>query len=132
MKVANITNQPAPPPPNTVEGAAGGEAAKLQFIAESENEEFMLFRETHGKIWAFPRAHLVSSQMKDRTVCEFNFRTHLVTFGGNDCTRIYRPLLDLEVCAVIVAKWPEPPLHVRTVGWLKVEENDIETKESKP
>jgi hypothetical protein len=124
------TNKPMPPAA-TADGPAGSEAMKLGFIAESGNEEFLLFREARGKTWVFPRAHLVSSRMKERIVCEFNFRTHLVTFGGNDCTRIYRPLLDTEVCAVVVADWPEPPPHVRTVVWLKVKENDTELKQGK-
>lgn len=109
-----------------------GEAKKLGFIADAKNEEFLLFRENDGKMWAFPRAHLVSSRIKDRIVCEFNFRTHLVTFGGNDCTQIYRSLLKMEVCAVVAAvDWKTPPLHVRTVIRLKVKPNDTELKQGK-
>lgn len=135
MKLESTTNEPTspppatPPPPATADSVAESEAAKLRLFTECENEEFMLFRETHGKIWVFPRAHMVSSRMEGRTHCEFNFRTHLVTFGGCDCTKIFRALLNLEVCAVVVAtEWETPPPHVRTVVFVKVKENETVLK----
>jgi hypothetical protein len=121
MKLESTNKNPNVPPTVAADAKPVQAPAKSDFVAESKNDEFMLFRDDAGKDWAFPRCHLVSSKMKGKVICELNFRTHLVTFGGNDCTETFPSLRDGSVCAVVAGKGTYGIDHIRTVDRLHVE-----------
>lgn len=124
-------NEASSSPKTPMSAVTGGKPTKHPEVNDpldaSKNEEFILIRDGAGKLWAFPRGHLVSAKMKDKTVCELNFRTHIVVFGGNDCTEIFPALLDGSVCAVISGERPDRPKHIRPASRVQVTPTGVES-----
>lgn len=88
------------------------------------NDEFMLFRDGTGRLWAFPRGHLVSAKIKEKVYCEFNFRTHLVIIGGGtDCRDWFDALLEGKVSIVAAGPLPITADHIRQVSRVDVRQN---------
>jgi hypothetical protein len=131
MNIANPVTGTKPPPkteasanPPPIPEAGRGEAL-------SPNDEFVLFR-TKEKLWAFPRAHLVSAKLKDKLIGQLDFRTHMVLFAGNNCADVFPNLLDGRVSAVVVGEVPDAPLHVRSVLKLEVTTIDPASEAMRP
>lgn len=132
MKIANTEGQTQQQPPGIGRSSRTGERpAEIDALGESRNGEFLSFREAEGKLWVFPRAHLVSAEIQLKRVCEFDFRTHRVILAGDNCVEVYQHILDGTVCAVVSGPcapgWP----HARSVARVHVSADEARPKEGK-
>lgn len=57
---------------------------RLQVVGASG--EFLLVGDANGKLWAFPRIHMISATVPEAGLLVFDFNTHCVTIHSNDST----------------------------------------------